>query len=64
MPLTHTPCQRPHPNTTLILGALTEANVAELSPQFKGWLYLCGDVGEDEGVFFFFLLVGLLWILD
>ena len=29
---------------------LSEADVAELSPQFKGWLYLNTDVDGDEGM--------------
>lgn len=47
-------CPDPIPTHTFIhiplsKGALSEADVAELSPRFKGWLYLCTDAGEDTG---------------
>lgn len=42
----HTPI---HPSETT--GLLSEADVAELSPQFKGWLYLNTDVDGDEGMY-------------
>ena len=47
----HTINRLPPHSTHKKTGLLSEADVAELSPQFKGWLYLNTDVDGDEGMY-------------